>query len=67
MDKEYIHMVCTCICIYTPWDITQPEEKLNYIRKMDGTGDHHAEQDKPSSNGQILLLLAHLWNLVLKR
>jgi hypothetical protein len=44
------------------------KENCNYVifRKMDGTGDHHAERDKPSSKGQISHVLAHLWNLDLK-
>jgi hypothetical protein len=30
---------------------------------MNGSGDHHAEQDKPSSKGQLLHVFAHMWNL----
>jgi hypothetical protein len=32
---------------------------------MNGTEEHHGEQEKPSSKGQILHVLVHLWNLVL--
>jgi hypothetical protein len=47
MDRE--NMVYINICTYS--------------EKMDGTGDHHAELDNPSSKDQIL---AHLWNPDLK-
>jgi hypothetical protein len=33
---------------------------MTFAGKMDGTGDHHAEQDKPSSKEQISHVLAHL-------
>jgi hypothetical protein len=38
------------------------KEKCNYVicRKMDESGDHHAEQQKPSSKGQILHVLTNL-------
>jgi hypothetical protein len=26
---------------------------------MEGTGDHHGEQDKPSSKGQLLHVVSH--------
>jgi hypothetical protein len=44
------------------------KEKFNCVicKKMDKTGDHHSEQDEQSSKGQILHVLAHLWNLDLK-
>jgi hypothetical protein len=33
---------------------------------MDGTGDHNAEREKPSSKRQILHVFALLWSLDLK-
>jgi hypothetical protein len=30
---------------------------------MNRTGDHHVEQDKPSSKNQILHAFVHLWTL----
>jgi hypothetical protein len=34
-------------------------------RKMDGTGDHHNEQDKRGSKEKILHVLTHLWNIMM--
>jgi hypothetical protein len=32
---------------------TIKKNEIVICRKMDGTGDHDAQRDKPSSNGQI--------------
>jgi hypothetical protein len=44
------------------------KEEWNYVicRKMDGTGDHNVEWDKPSSKTQRSHVFAHMWNLDLK-
>jgi hypothetical protein len=40
------------------------EEAADTIpRKVDGTGDHPVEPDKPSSESQISHALANMWNL----
>jgi hypothetical protein len=41
---------------------------MKYVisKKMDRTEDHHAEQDKPITKGQISHVLVHLWKLNLK-
>jgi hypothetical protein len=36
------------------------ERNCDICRKMNETGDHHAEQDKPSSKDQILHIFAIL-------
>jgi hypothetical protein len=69
MDKEnviyimYVHYThkykYTNIYMYThtyiQWGIMQLKEKWNYIfcRKIDVIEDHHSEQCKPTSKGQI--------------
>jgi hypothetical protein len=42
--------------IYTMQYFFSHKKEQNYAicRKIDGTGDHHAEEDEPSSKGQIL-------------
>jgi hypothetical protein len=35
--------------------------------EMNGTGDHHAERDKPRWKGQITNVLLHSWNLDIER
>jgi hypothetical protein len=35
-------------------NITQPKNEIFTYRKMDGSKDHHVEQNKPSSKSHIL-------------
>jgi hypothetical protein len=35
--------------------------------KMDGTGDYHVEEDKPSSERHISHGFSHVWNLEQKK
>jgi hypothetical protein len=50
-DVTHTHTTCARVGVL----VTHKEEQ-NYVvsRKMNGTGYHHIEQDKPSSKGQIL-------------
>jgi hypothetical protein len=52
------------VCIHNGVLFNHKEEH-NYViwRKMNGTGDHHFEQDKPNSKSQIQY---HTCNLELK-
>jgi hypothetical protein len=48
LDKEILDR-------YIQWSIIQPKKEWKHVvwRKIDGTGDHHVNQDKPSSERQI--------------
>jgi hypothetical protein len=71
----YIYMcVCVCMCIYIHTAHTHHEilfsHKKNGAMSLVGrwmNWDNHAEQDKPSSKGQILHVLTHWWNLERRR
>jgi hypothetical protein len=54
--------------LYSSGQKISHKEKWNDViyKKMDGTGDHHAEQDKPNLKLQIAHVLTHLWILDLK-
>jgi hypothetical protein len=41
-----------------------PNEAQNHgiCRKMGGTGDHHAKQNKPDSESQELHIFSCIWN-----
>jgi hypothetical protein len=36
---------------------------MSLARKWDGTGDYHAEQNKPGLEKQVSHVFTHMWNL----
>jgi hypothetical protein len=44
------------------------QKQWSYVvcKKMDGTGDHRVERDKPSSERQTSHGFTHMWNLDIK-
>jgi hypothetical protein len=51
------------IYILQYYSAIKKNETMSLARKWDGTGDYHAEQNKPGLEKQVSHVFTHMWNL----